>query len=512
LAAGEVIEARRELAAGRAALDGQPVVAAAAQLAMGVAALLAGDNVGGATEIDRAEAAAERAAAPWLARLARAASRLACPAGGAIDATAAGAAFDPERDPWGTAMVALIEAWNPGPDPASALDGATATDRRVASAERAAAAFRRLGAGVLEAWARGLLALGLAASGAPDAREAAASADGFARAAGSPGVRLLTYMALAAADPARRTEYDELADAVRRESGLADPPSTERADQGDVPSAPVQVSTAAPSASAPPSTNGNGAGREDGSGEAAVGEPDFRTFGGFRVSLNGQPLPLERIKPRARALLRLLALHAGAAVHREVIGSALWPEADAATAARSLQVAVSAIRGLFVETLGPDGSRLIAREGDAYRLAVPADAIDVRRFERLLAEGRAARRRRESPGPALTRALTVYTGDLLPEDGPEEWVVELRERYRTLAVEAAREAAESALTEGAPRAAIESCRAGLAIDRYHDPLWRLLIESRSQAGDRSAADRDRREYESILSELGLTAESAITAS
>jgi DNA-binding SARP family transcriptional activator len=210
--------------------------------------------------------------------------------------------------------------------------------------------------------------------------------------------------------------------------------------------------------------------------------------------------------------LRLLALHSGSAVHREVIGSALWPEADAATAARSLQVAVSAIRGLFVETLGPDGSRLIAREGDAYRLAVPADAIDVRRFERLLAEGRAARRRGESPGPALTRALAVYAGDLLPEDGPEEWVVEVRERYRTLAVEAAREAAESALVAGEPRAAIESCRLGLAIDRYHDPLWRLLIDSRSQAGDLSAADRDRREYEAILSELGVPAEPAVTAS
>jgi DNA-binding SARP family transcriptional activator len=106
----------------------------------------------------------------------------------------------------------------------------------------------------------------------------------------------------------------------------------------------------------------------------------------------------------------------------------------------------------------------------------------------------------------------VYAGDLLPEDGPEEWVVELREHYRTQAVEAAREAAESALVDGAPRAAIESCRVGLAIDRYHDPLWRLLIQSRSQAGDLSAADRDRREYEAILSELGLPAQPAVTAS
>ena len=103
--------------------------------------------------------------------------------------------------------------------------------------------------------------------------------------------------------------------------------------------------------------------------------------------------------------------------------------------------------------------------------------------------------------------MALYGGDLLPEEGPAEWVVEPREHYRAAAVEVAREAAEAALLDGDARTAIEACRAGLAIDRYHDPLWRLLIEARQAAGDVSAANRDRREYEAILSSWACPRES-----
>jgi DNA-binding SARP family transcriptional activator len=246
--------------------------------------------------------------------------------------------------------------------------------------------------------------------------------------------------------------------------------------------------------------------------DADVGELRVRTFGRFEITIDGHPAPLDAIKPRARSLLRLLAVHTGSGVHREVIGAALWPEADGQTAARSLQVAVSAIRGLLAERLGAAGGRLIVREGEAYRLAVPPDAVDIRRFDRAVADARSARLSGAGTTDHLGAALAAYGGELLPEEGPSDWVVELCEHYRTAAVEMAREAAEVALVSGEPRRAIDACRAGLAIDRYHDPLWRLLIEARSAAGDLSAATRDRLEYEAILSELGLPAPEAVSAS
>ena len=96
-------------------------------------------------------------------------------------------------------------------------------------------------------------------------------------------------------------------------------------------------------------------------------------------------------------------------------------------------------------------------------------------------------------------------GRPLPEEGPAEWAVEHRERFRAEAVDVARELAEAAIAEGEPRIAVDACRVGLAIDRYHDPLWRLLIDARVAAGDVGAADRDRRDYAAILMELGVPA-------
>ena len=519
LAAGEVTTARHELASARSGLDGEPTLAAACGLALGVAGVLAGDG-SAAAAIDAAEDEAERAGAPWLGRLARIASRLAANPAEAVD-PAARSALDSQRDPWGAALAALVEAWEPGVDRPQAGRvvaerdaGASAAERRVAAAERAVAEFRRVGAGALEAWARGLLAIGLAEAGAPEAREAAATAESLARAAGAPGVRLLTYRAMRLADDARRAEYETLEATVGEETGLVGPPAATRTTAGGL----LAVGPSVDAAAVLRPAHLNGAATTNGhhphsNGSAPPGPVvRIRTLGGFAATVDGREISLDPIKPRARSLLRLLAVHAGSAVHREVIGAALWPEADAQTAARSLQVAVSSVRGLLVEAIGADAARLVAREGDAYRLGVDPEVVDVRRFDRAVGEARLARGRGGDVAGPLADALTLYGGDLLPEEGPTEWVVEQREHFRAAAVDVARESAEVALLAGDPRTAIEACRIGLAIDRYHDPLWRLLIDARQAAGDVGAADRDRREYEAILVELGVPGPPALSAS
>jgi len=84
-----------------------------------------------------------------------------------------------------------------------------------------------------------------------------------------------------------------------------------------------------------------------------------RLFGGFAVEVDGRPVSFDGVKPRARSVLRFLAARPGVAIHREVIQEALWPDVDATTGARSLHVAVSALRGVFSEALGADAARVI---------------------------------------------------------------------------------------------------------------------------------------------------------
>ncbi len=229
----------------------------------------------------------------------------------------------------------------------------------------------------------------------------------------------------------------------------------------------------------------------------------IRTLGGFALDVDGRRVLLDGAKPRVRSLLRLLAVHAGVAVHREVIQEALWSDADATAGARSLHVALSALRRWLDEVAAPIGGALVAREGDAYRLDVGTDAFDLGRFDRALAEGRAARARGELASAAFALALELYGGELLPEEGPSEWIVPRRDHYREAAVEAAGELASESMLAGDYATAVRACRSGLEIDRYQDSLWRMLIEARDRAGDTGAASRDRREYAAILEGLGV---------
>src|SRR5205823_14511387 len=100
----------------------------------------------------------------------------------------------------------------------------------------------------------------------------------------------------------------------------------------------------------------------------------IRCFGGFSIVIKGRPVDLTAIKPRARAVLRLLAVHTGNPVHREVLQTAFWPDADLETGARNLHVAVSSLRSWLEPGVGRGGSSFLLREGDAYRLALQADA------------------------------------------------------------------------------------------------------------------------------------------
>jgi DNA-binding SARP family transcriptional activator len=153
---------------------------------------------------------------------------------------------------------------------------------------------------------------------------------------------------------------------------------------------------------------------------------------------------------------------------------------------------------------------LVVREGDAYRLDVGADAVDVGRFDRALAEGRAAQSRGELAAAAYSLVLEVYGGELLPEEGPADWIVARRDHYREAAVEAAGELASESLLAGDVATAVRACRVGLEVDRLQDSLWRILIEARDRAGDTGAASRDRREYAAVLEGLGVHGSSTVS--
>lgn len=235
-------------------------------------------------------------------------------------------------------------------------------------------------------------------------------------------------------------------------------------------------------------------------GGLAVAEPiELRCLGAFGLRVGGIEADWRSLRPRTRSLLMLLALHLGRPLHRETIIEALWPEASLSSGIRSLQVAVSSVRQCLLAAGVPGDP--ISRRGEAYELVLPGALCDVAALERRADEAR----RLLAPEALVVRidALLLYGGELLPEVGPADWVVGERDRLRLLVATVAGLAAADAAAADDLGLAVDLARRSLALDPFHDPAWRLIIESSERLGDLSAAAVARADHLRVLDDLGL---------
>ena len=109
-----------------------------------------------------------------------------------------------------------------------------------------------------------------------------------------------------------------------------------------------------------------------------------RVLGSVEASVGGRRVALGAGKPRA--LIALLALHAGETLSSDRLIEGIWGEQPPATAAKMLQVYVSQLRKALAAV---GGDREIVTRSHGYELRLSEDECDALRFERLLAAGAA---------------------------------------------------------------------------------------------------------------------------
>jgi predicted ATPase len=143
-----------------------------------------------------------------------------------------------------------------------------------------------------------------------------------------------------------------------------------------------------------------------------------KLLGGFAANVGGVDVPenVWRLR-KARELVKLLALAPGHRLHREQAMDVLWGDRSPGAAANNLNQAVHVARGV----LGA-GSIEVGNE-----LIVLLAEIDVDRFEAVAGDAR-----RMGTPAAYRAALSLYGGELLPENRYDDWAAGRREELAEL--------------------------------------------------------------------------------
>jgi DNA-binding SARP family transcriptional activator len=204
-------------------------------------------------------------------------------------------------------------------------------------------------------------------------------------------------------------------------------------------------------------------------------------------------------------VLQYLALHADTYVHRDVLASVLWPEADLETGRRGVQVAVSALRSAL-QPGRPRRSTLLPRRGDAYVLALAAHgSSDVLDLDAQLTRARRARAMGDlaTAVAAWREVAQIYRGELLLEQGNAEWVVAERDRLKMAVADALELLGRALVDTDAADEGIHALRRALDLDPFRDGTWRTLAETHEALGDASAAAAARHRHRHVLVDLGV---------
>ncbi|MEV0285420.1 BTAD domain-containing putative transcriptional regulator [Kribbella sp. NPDC050820] len=214
------------------------------------------------------------------------------------------------------------------------------------------------------------------------------------------------------------------------------------------------------------------------------------------LTIEGEQKVLGR---RDRVVLAALSVRPGEVVSADLLTDVLWGEHPPASAAKVIQGCVVRLRKLL-------GNHAIETSPLGYRLAVPADEIDARRFERAIARAGEllAANEAERSELVLADALTLWRGR--PLDDLDGWDVAQIEVSR---LEELRRTAEEMYVDAALRAGrhdsiLAKAQALVAEAPLRERRWGLLATAQYQAGQQSEALRTIHRLRAVLSrELGL---------
>ncbi|MEY2424324.1 MAG: hypothetical protein QOI95_4391 [Acidimicrobiaceae bacterium] len=204
--------------------------------------------------------------------------------------------------------------------------------------------------------------------------------------------------------------------------------------------------------------------------------------------------------PKLRTLLAVLALQPGRVVPAEQLIDALWGENPPTEVRNGLQGLASKLR----RTLG--STDLVAMRGAGYALELPADAIDVHRFEEMVGAARAAVVDGDLSGAAalLAEADSLWRGTALADFTYEDFAAGTITRLSELRLAAIEERLDLELQLGRHQGAVAELEELVTAHPLRERLRGLLMLALYRAGRQADALRVFQDGRHLLAEeLGL---------
>jgi predicted ATPase/DNA-binding SARP family transcriptional activator len=230
---------------------------------------------------------------------------------------------------------------------------------------------------------------------------------------------------------------------------------------------------------------------------------EFRILGPVEAVADGEAVELGGGK--LRTLLGLLLLEANHVVSAERLIDALWDASPPGTATNILQVYVSQLRRALREAEVGSERRLVTRR-PGYMLRVDADGLDLARFERGVAEGRAALAagNPEAGAASLREALALWRGEPFEGAGVGSVALADIERLAEERLAAVADRVEADLQLGRHDAVIGELESLVAANPLHERLAGRLMLALYRAGRQAdALEVYRRTREVLVEELGI---------
>lgn len=220
-------------------------------------------------------------------------------------------------------------------------------------------------------------------------------------------------------------------------------------------------------------------------------------LGPVEVLVDGRRLRLDSGKQRA--LLSFLAIHVGEVQSTDRIIDALWGEESPKGGAKTLQFHVSKLRSAL-----HDAADCLVTRSPGYVLAVPPEAIDRDRFERLLAEARAV----APADPARAslvydEALSLWRGTAFADFEYEEFVQTEARRLEELRLSAIEDRGRSELAAGHHRELVGNFEALVAEHPLRERMRAVLMVALYRSGRHADAVEEYDRFHKLLVEQGL---------